>query len=125
MNRFFGNSVSVLVLTFFTGLAILATVQLAGRLTGGGSAQARVATGAAAARTSNGTSRAQDQGATSQDSGTYPDGSGTYPDSSGTSSGDSGGYYPQDSGSGTQGSTGETLTCPATGCTASTCHATQ
>lgn len=86
------NTVAVLVITLFVGLAVFSAVQLGGRLLGTSEAGARTATSPAAL---------QQTGSGSGYSDAYGDG--------GTDSAASGG----------------TLTCPATGCGASSCHATQ
>jgi hypothetical protein len=105
MNRIFRNTATVLVLTIFTGLAVFTAVQLGDRLFG--------------------TSDASAQTATTQPSGSSPATSdqGQSPDGYGQSSDPYG--YDQGSGSGSQSSSGATQTCPATGCTASSCHASQ
>ncbi|HEY5168726.1 MAG TPA: hypothetical protein VIK03_04950 [Thermoleophilia bacterium] len=96
------NTTAVLVLTLFTGLAVFTAIQLGGRLFGTPTASAQTVT----------TQAAQGQS-----------GSSTGQSSSGSSQSDPNGYG-SSSGSGSS-SGGQTYTCPATGCTASTCHATQ
>ena len=106
MNRTFRNTTAVLVLTVFTVLAVFAAVQLIGRVVGTPNASAQ-------------TTGAQSPGASSpagtgqQDPNGYGQGSDAY------------GYGQSAGNSGTQGSSDGTLTCPSTGCTASTCHASQ
>ena len=105
MNRIFRNTAAVLVLTLFTGLAVFTAVQLGDRLFGTSDASARTTT----------TQPFGSSPATS-DQGQSPDGYGC---------GRSSDPYGYDQGSGSQSSGGATQTCPATGCTASTCHASQ
>ena len=100
------NTTAVLVLTLFTGLAVFTAIQLGGRLFGTPTASARTVT---------------TQSAAGQSGSTSADGSGQ--SSSGSTQSDPNGYG-SSSGSGSS-SGGQTYTCPATGCTASTCHATQ
>ena len=113
------NTAAVLVVTLFTGLAVFTAIQLGGRLFGTPSANAQTVTSQAAAE--------QPAESDSGDDYDYDQGSGSesYSDPYGQSSGGSQGYtdpYGQtDSGS----SSGTTMTCPATGCSASTCHAMQ
>ncbi len=112
--KIFRNTAAVLVLTLFTGLAVFSAIQLGDRLFGTPDAGAQ-------------TVSAQGSTATEQSAGDY------YGDD----------YYDEDSsayadpyGSGRpptrmarapacKGSTGTTQTCPATGCSASSCHTTQ
>jgi hypothetical protein len=97
--KLFRNTAAVLVLTLFTGLAVFTAIQLGGRLFGTPTASAQTITSQAAQGQSRGTSAG---GSTQSD----PSGLGSS-SGSGSSSG------------------GQTYTCPATGCTASSCHATQ
>ena len=110
------NTTAVLVVTLFTGLAVFSAIQLGGRLFGTTSANAQTVTTQAAVQ--------QPAETDSRDYG-YDQDPDDYSDPYGQSSGDSQGYtdpYGQtDSGS----SSGTTMTCPATGCSASTCHALQ
>jgi hypothetical protein len=100
------NTTAVLVLTLFTGLAVFTAIQLGGRLFGTPTASARTLT---------------TQSATGQSG----NGSGNgYGQSSGGSTQSDPNGYGSSSGSGSS-SGGQTYTCPATGCTASSCHATQ
>jgi hypothetical protein len=105
--KLFRNTTAVLVLTLFTGLAVFTAIQLGGRLFGTPTASARTITSQAAQGQSGGTSAGgsgqSSSGATQSD----PYGSGSSSGGSASSSG------------------GQTYTCPATGCTASSCHATQ
>jgi hypothetical protein len=103
MNRIFRNTATVLVLTLFTGLAVFTAVQLGDRLFGTSDASAR-------------TTATQPFGSSpaTSDQGQSPDGYGQSSDP-----------YGYDQGSGSQSSGGATQTCPATGCTASSCHASQ
>jgi hypothetical protein len=105
--KLFRNTSAVLVLTLFTGLAVFTAIQLGGRLFGTPTANAQTVTSQTAVGQS-GSSGATDPYGQSSSGSTQTDPYG-YGDSSesGSSSG------------------GETYTCPATGCTASTCHATQ
>ena len=103
MNNFYRNTAAVLVLTLFTGLAVFTAVQLGGRVFGTSTASAQTVTTKSSTATTGSTSGSSSGSSSTQQS---TDGSSQ---SSGSSS----------SGSGT------TYTCPATGCTASTCHATQ
>lgn len=106
--RLFRNTAAVIVLTLFTGLAVFTTIQLGDRLCGTSDESAQTV--------SERTSTATDQSAddySSDDSEAYADpyGSGQTTD-------------PYGQGSGAQDST-TTQTCPATGCSASSCHATK
>ena len=103
--KLFRNTTAVLVLTLFTGLAVFTAIQLGGRLFGTPTASARTVTTQSSTGQSssgNGYGQSSSGGATQSDPNGYGSSSG-----SGSSSG------------------GQTYTCPATGCTASTCHATQ
>ncbi len=103
--KLFRNTTAVLVLTLFTGLAVFTAIQLGGRLFGTPTASARtLTTQSSTGQSSSGSGYGQSSsgGATQADPNGYGSSSG-----SGSSSG------------------GQTYTCPATGCTASTCHATQ
>lgn len=104
MNHIFRNTAAVLVLTLFTGLAVFSAIQLGDRLFGTADAGAQTVTAASAAATEDGRT-----GGESGVSG-YDQGADAY-------------GYDQDSGAGS--STGTTQTCPATGCSASSCHATE
>jgi len=99
------NTAAVLVLTLFTGLAVFSAVQLGGRLLGTPAANAQTVTTQAATSESSGSGYGQGSPGSSQ----------VYSDPYG---------YGDASGSGSS-SSGQTYTCPATGCTASSCHATQ
>ena len=111
--KLFRNTAAVLVLTLFTGLAVFTAIQLGDRLFGTSDASAQ-------------TVSAQDSTATEQNTDDY------YDDDEGSSastdvygSGQNADPYGQSAGSSSGASSGETYTCPATGCSASTCHATQ
>ncbi len=109
------NTAAVLVLTLFTGLAVFSAIQLGGRLFGTPTASAQTIT-TQAAQTQSGST-----GGYGQSSGNgygYGQSSNGYGQSYGGSSSDP---YGQ---SGSSSGTGQTYTCPATGCTAPTCHAT-
>ncbi len=108
------NTAAVLVLTLFTGLAVFSAVQLGGRLFGTSTANAQTVTSQAATGQSSGSAQSADEYY-------YDDGTGDSSQGSGTT--DPYGYG-DSSGSGSS-SGGQTYTCPATGCTASSCHATQ
>jgi hypothetical protein len=108
--KLFRNTSAVLVLTLFTGLAVFTAIQLGGRLFGTPTANAQTVT----------TQTAVGQSDSSEDT-TQSDPYGQ--SSSGSTQTDPYGYG-DSSGSGDS-SSGQTYTCPATGCTASTCHATQ
>ena len=111
--KIFRNTVAVLVLTLFTGLAVFTTIQLGDRLFGTPDASAQTVS----AQSSTATEQSVDDyygDDYSADSGAYADPYGA---------GQSADPYGQSSG--VQGSTGTTQTCPATGCSASSCHATQ
>ena len=97
------NTAAVLVVTLFTGLAVFSAIQLGGRLFGTTSASAQTVAAQAAVQQS---AESDDDYGYDQDSGSQ-----SYADP----------YGQTDSGS----SSGTTMTCPATGCSASTCHATQ
>ena len=112
--KIFRNTAAVLVLTLFTGLAVFSAIQLGDRLFGtpDASAQTVSAQGATATEQSAGHYYGDDY---------YDEDSSAYADPYG--SGQTADPYGQSSGS--QGSTTATQTCPATGCSASSCHATQ
>ncbi len=99
--KLFRNTAAVLVLTLFTGLAVFTTIQLGDRLFGTSDASAQTMTSQAATGQSGRSSAADQYG--------YGGGSSGYGNANGS-----------------VGSSGaQTYTCPATGCTASSCHATQ
>ena len=106
--KHFRNTTAVLVLTLFTGLAVFTAIQLGGRLFGTSTASAQTVS----SQTATG------QSGSSATADPYGDGD----DSSGNGYGNGNGYGQSGSGSS---SGGQTYTCPATGCTASSCHATQ
>jgi hypothetical protein len=113
------NTAAVLVVTLFTGLAVFSAIQLGGRLFGTTSANAQTVTTQAAVQQpaeSDGDDYGYDQGSASESS----------VDPYGQSSGSSQGYAEPigQTDSGSSGG-GTTQTCPATGCSASSCHATQ
>jgi len=112
------NTAAVLVITLFTGLAVFSAIQLGGRLFGASSASAQAVTTQAAVQ-----QPAQSSGGTSDDYG-YDQGSESYTDPGQSSGSESytDPYGQTDSGSS---SSSDTMTCPATGCSASTCHATE
>jgi hypothetical protein len=127
MKNFSRNTTAVLVVTLFTGLAVFSAIQLGGRLFGTSTASAQTIT-AQAAQELDGSGSDDSQSSESSGSQGYNDPYGqTYSDPYGQSSGSSGsqGYSDPYGQSGSGSSSGETLTCPATGCTASSCHATQ
>ncbi len=114
------NTVAVLVVTLFTGLAVFSAIQLGGRLFGTPSASAQtISAQATQTQTSNGNgySQSTDQYGYDQSS---EHGELGYDQSSGSQ-----GYSDPYGQSGSSSDTGQTYTCPATGCTASSCHATQ
>ena len=111
--KLFRNTSAVLVLTLFTGLAVFTAIQLGGRLFGTPTASAQTVT------TQSAVGQSDSSGATDQ----YGNGNGYGQSSDGTTQTDPYGYG--DSSGSDSSSSGETYTCPATGCTASTCHATQ
>jgi hypothetical protein len=112
------NTAAVLVLTLFTGLAVFTAIHLGDRLFGTSEASAQTVTTQAGAGESGGDEQSADEDY-------YDDGASAYGDGYGQSSGTTDPYgYGQSSGSGSSGG-GQTYTCPATGCTASSCHATQ
>jgi hypothetical protein len=121
MKNFSRNTTAVLVVTLFTGLAVFTAIQLGGRLFGTSTASAQTVT-AQSAETQSGNGNAYGESGSNQGS-TDPYGQ-TYSDPYGQSSG-SQGYTDPYGQSGSSADTGQTYTCPATGCTASTCHATQ
>ena len=115
------NTAAVLVLTLFTGLAVFSAIQLGGRLFGTSTANAQTVTTQTATGQSSGEAQSADE--YYYDDGTSGNGNGYGSD--GSSQGYSDPYgYGDSSGSGSS-SSGQTYTCPATGCTASSCHATQ
>lgn len=111
------NTAAVLVVTLFTGLAVFSAIQLGGRLFGTSEANAQAVSAQAAEEGSAfGYDEETDAYAYGQGSGHgqgsgYGQGSQSYTDPYGQS------------GSGS--SSGTTMTCPATGCSASSCHALQ
>jgi hypothetical protein len=125
MSRTLRNTVTVLIVTLFTGIAVFATVQLAARVAGPAGA------GTQAAQAAEPSQQGIDEGSSLEYGDGYGDGSGTYPQDEGAYGYGNGYGYGSGSGSAEdQGSTAQdsgsgTLTCPSTGCTASTCHATQ
>ena len=111
------NTAAVLVLTLFTGLAVFSAIQLGGRLFGTSTANAQAVTTQAATGESSGEAQSADE--------YYDDGASSSGYGYGQSSGQTDPYgYGGSSGSSSSGG-GQTYTCPATGCTASSCHATQ
>jgi hypothetical protein len=110
--KLFRNTAAVLVLTLFTGLAVFTAIQLGDRLFGTPDASAQTVGG-------------QNSPATEQSTDDYNDD--YYDDSEGHGGGYGYGQNadPYGQSSSTQGSTTTTQTCPATGCSASSCHATQ
>jgi hypothetical protein len=116
MKNFGRNTTAVLVVTLFTGLAVFSAIQLGGRLLGTSTASAQAVT----------TQSAQGQNDDGDADG-QRDGSSQYSDPYGQSSGSSGSEVYSDpyGQSGSSSGSGQTYTCPATGCTASSCHATQ
>jgi hypothetical protein len=109
------NTAAVLVVTLFTGLAVFSAIQLGGRLFGTSSASAQTISAQAP--------QTQDQSQTGNGYG-YGQSSDGYSDPYGQSSG-SQSYSDPYGQSGSSADSGQTYTCPATGCTASSCHATQ
>jgi hypothetical protein len=113
------NTAAVLVLTLFTGLAVFSAIELGDRLLGTSMANAQTATSPAV--TSSGDAQSADE--------YYDDGTSGYGNGYGQGSDDSGGSYADPYGygesSGSASASGTTMTCPATGCSASSCHATQ
>ena len=119
------NTAAVLVVTLFTGLAVFSAIQLGGHLFGTTSATAQTLTSQAAVQQPAESERDDDYDHYDD----YDQGSGSesYADPYGQSSGSGQSYadpYGQ-SGSSSGSSSGTTMTCPATGCSASSCHATQ
>ena len=114
--KLFRNTSAVLVLTLFTGLAVFTTIQLGGRLFGTSTASAQTVTTQTAAGQS-GSSGTTDQ--------TQSDPYGYGQSSDGATQTDPYGYGDSSGSSGSDSSGGTTMTCPATGCSASTCHAMQ
>ena len=114
------NTAAVLVLTLFTGLVVFTTVQLGDRLFGTQEASAQTAITQAA----TGESAAAGDQSSGEYDGDGPSGYGGSGNGYGRSSGTTDPYgYGDSSGSGS--TDGTTMTCPATGCSASTCHAMQ
>ncbi len=112
------NTVAVLVVTLFTGLAVFSAIQLGGRLFGTSSANAQTISAQATQAQSgggNGYGYGQDEGQYG-----YDQSSDGYDQSSGSQ-----GYADPYGQGGSSADAGQTYTCPATGCTASSCHATQ
>ena len=121
------NTAAVLVVTLFTGLAVFSAIQLGGRLFGTPSANAQTIS-AQAAQTQTSSDRRR-RTAEHRPVRLRPELGrlttlrpelGGYDQSSGSQS-----YADPYGQSGSSSDTGQTYTCPATGCTASSCHATQ
>ena len=112
------NTAAVLVVTLFTGLAVFSAIQLGGRLFGTSSANAQtISAQAAQTQTSNGNGyggRPEHRRVRLR-----PEFGRLRPELRQPELRDP---YGQ---SGSSSDTGQTYTCPATGCTASSCHATQ
>ncbi|MCX6373809.1 MAG: hypothetical protein NTX16_12195 [Actinobacteria bacterium] len=117
--RLFGNTAAVIVLTLFTGLAVFTTIQPGDRLfgTSDASAQTVSAQGVDTIPATTGESQSAED--------SYGDDSEAYSDP--YDSGGSAEEYGRDQGSSSAGedASGTTQTCPATGCSASSCHATE
>ena len=107
--KLFRNTTAVLVLTLFTGLAVFTAIQLGGRLFGTPTASAQTVTTQTAAGQS-GQHERHGSGYGQSSSGSTQIATRTATATRAASGSSSG---------------GQTYTCPATGCTASTCHATQ
>ena len=108
--KLFRNTAAVLVLTLFTGLAVFTAIQLGDRLFGTPDASAQ-------------TVSAQNSTATEQNTDDYDDDEASSAATDVYGSGQNADPYGQSSG--VQGSTAATQTCPATGCSATSCHAAQ
>jgi hypothetical protein len=118
VNRTLRNVVAVLVLTAFTAIAVVATVQATGRIAGTDTAAAAPATVGQTTTQSGTTGSAQSPG---QSSGAQSSGSGQQ--SSGQQSQATGPYgYPQ---SVFTPDANGLMYCPRTGCSSSSCHALQ
>ena len=112
------NTAAVWVVTLFTGLAVFSAIQLGGRLFGTSSANAQTMS-APASQAQNDDAYGYDQSTDDYDHDESSDGYGQ-------SSGSQGSSDPYGQGGSSAGSTGRTtMTCPATGCSASSCHALQ
>ena len=109
--KLFRNTAAVLVLTLFTGLAVFTAIQLGDRLFGTPDASAQTVS----AQTSTATEQITDDD--------YDDDEGSSAATDAYGSGQNADPYGQSSG--VQGSTAATQTCPATGCSATSCHAAQ
>ena len=108
------NLITVLVLTAFTAIAVVATVQATGRILGTGTASAAAATAQqSTAQSGSGSSQGSGQGYDQQQYG--QGGSSSGGGSSGSSSTNSDVFTPDPE-------TG-LYTCPGTGCQSSSCHA--
>ena len=105
------NTAAVLVLTLFTGLAVFTSIQLGDRLFGQ----------VAGAQTA--TAQAAVQQAQTDDG--YGGGNGYGSGGSDAYGSDDGSTHAYGGSRSTDGSAGTTMTCPATGCSASSCHAVQ
>jgi hypothetical protein len=112
------NTAAVLVITLFTGLAVFSAIQLGGRLFG--TSEAGAQTAASSAQTQSEGGESDDESGSGYGNGYGQSGSG-YDQSGSEQYADP--YGQSGSSSGSAG--GTTQTCPATGCSASTCHATQ
>lgn len=119
--RLFRNTTAVIVLTLFTGLTVFTTIQLGDRLFGTSDANAQTVSAQGASTTPATTGESQSaEDAYGDDSEAYSD-----PYSDPYDSGATADAYGQGSSSGAEASSGTTQTCPATGCSASSCHATE
>ena len=116
MNRTLRNTVAVLVLTAFTAIGVVATVQATGRIAG-------TDTATAAARTTQAAVQSTDSGAYDQG---YGQGYGQQSsgDQSSAQQSESTGPYGYPSSVYTPDANG-LMYCPRTGCAASSCHALQ
>lgn len=119
MDRTLRNTLAVLVITAFTALGVFGTVQLIGRVFGTSTASASTA----AAAQASGSGQSAGSGYGYGQSGSSGSGSGQSSGSSGSSgaqssSGSQSSVFTPDPATGL-------YTCPATGCTSSSCHALQ
>jgi len=122
------NTAAVLVLTLFTGLAVFSAIQLGGRLFGTPTAspQTTAAESAQGQGSASGSGYGQSGNGYGQgESGYGNDQGGGYADPYGAGGQGSSDPYGQSGSSSGDSNGGQTYTCPATGCTASSCHATE
>jgi hypothetical protein len=121
VNRTLRNTVAVLVLTAFTAIGVVATVQATGRIAGTDTATAATTTSQTAVQSADSGSYGQGSSQSSSDQGygqqsSADQGSSQQSESTGPYGYPSSVYTPDADG---------LMYCPRTGCAASSCHALQ